>query len=89
MLILSPKCGPFPALQRLSADKREPAEWEEELRRARGHLRFCVQLALGRAKAGRGLLLEQPLTASSWAEDCLAPLYQVDEVYRIAYGMCQ
>ena len=43
-IIGSPPCTPFSRLQEISRAKRDPKIMEEELRRGREHVNFCLQI---------------------------------------------
>lgn len=65
LIVGSPPCTPFSALQNLSKRGRE-----EQLARERAaaevHLRFCCQMYKDQAERGDLFLHEHPLTAESW-----------------------
>ena len=69
LLVLSPTCAAFSQLHTLSADKRCQLEPGEQLRKARVHLKFCMELVEGRMSEGTGFLFDKPLTAGTWNEE--------------------
>jgi len=89
LLVLSPYCSPFSVLQNLSKDKQNPEARAAMLAQARSHLAFCVDLALHRVSRETGFLMEQPLSASSWQEECMMKLYQIDEVIMLKCDQCR
>ena len=65
LLVGSPMCTAFSTWQRINNKIRDPVTVKGELKRARQHLEFCVELYREQAKAGRYFLHEHPAYASS------------------------
>ena len=81
---LSPECTLFSALQNLRKNEIPP----EELERAMGCVRFCVEIAKFQMVKRRFFYFEHPLSASSWNMVELAELLNNPEVANIVLHMC-
>ena len=71
LLIGSPMCTAFPTWQRINNLIRSPVTVAAELRRAKQHLEFSVELYSEQTKAGRYFVHERPAYASSWQTDIM------------------
>lgn len=89
VLLLSPPCTAFSALRRLSSHKRDPQCVQKELDEAIQHMHFCVSLAQLQIQEGRGFILEQPKTATSWGLDRVQALLDQPGVHQVELDMCQ
>ena len=72
LLIGSPECKMFSSLQNLSAWTASKAK---RLRKAKRHIRFCMELYEEQMSEGRLFLHEHPANATSW---------QMEEVRKVA-----
>ena len=89
LLILSPPCTKFSLLQNLSKAKRDEAKFQEDLKEAKQHKSFCMELARLQMANGRGFLYEQPAGATSWQEDDVLELANHPDVEVIRCDLCQ
>ena len=67
--ILSPFCAPWSQMNRLNRERMGEAAWADMRKKARVHLRFCVEIARWRHSLGRGFVFEQPLHLDSWKDE--------------------
>ena len=67
MVVGSPPCTMFCALQNLQKGKRDEQEFQKRLENAKRHVRFCFELYAMQVQGGRFFLHEHPDTASSWS----------------------
>ena len=90
MIIGSPECGPFSALQNLNMLTEEGREKVMELRRlGEVHLKFCCRLYRMQMERGLDFLHEHPQSAASWKVDCVRELSQSPVVYMTVAHQCQ
>ena len=89
LLVASPPCTVFSALQNLSRDKREAAEVQAELDAGIRHLAFAVFLCLKQASEGRKFVFEHPVSASSWQLALVNKLLDVDNAERVNFDICK
>ena len=66
LLIGSPECTAFSALQNLSKHKRDPTVVQDLYKRACRHIEFCTLLYGEQLKRGDLFVHEHPSGASSW-----------------------
>ena len=85
LLIGSPMCSMFSALQNLS---ELPKEKEETWGEAREHIKFVVQLYRMQLKEGRVFIHEHPARASSWDLEEMKELMQEEHVYSAFADQC-
>ena len=66
LLIASPMCAAFSALQNLNYRNMIAQELIDKVRVAMEHIRFALLMCEVQAKAGRYCLFERPVQARSW-----------------------
>ena len=89
MLIASPMCGPFSALQTLfNYQKMDKKDVELKLRKATEHVMFTIEMCIEQREAGRAFMFEHPAGASSWHLQCLKALGRLEGVYEIDFDFC-
>ena len=75
MIIGSPGFTPFSTIQSLKMRMPVGKEKVEQAREERtNHLEFCCKIYMLQVEAGRYCIHEHPLTAASWATDCMTKL---------------
>ena len=89
LVMLSPPCGPFSTMRRLTTFKRDPAVVKKEVQQGTQHVEFSVRIAEIQMKAGRGFLFEHPRYADSWKGESLGRLRQHRDVFSVMVDMCQ
>ena len=89
VLIGSPMCTAFSALQALSAHRRTPEENRRLLVEAEVHLRFCCELYERQLKRGAFFVHEHPATATSWRCECVRRLMAIPGVIATVADQCQ
>ena len=89
LLVASPPCTAFSALQNLSRDKREATEVQAELDAAIQHLSFAVFLCMKQVAEGRKFVFEHPVGASSCQLLSVNKLLHVNHDERINFDFCQ
>ena len=66
LLIASPMCAAFSALQNLNCRKMKPKELHAKLKEAMSHIDFALHMCAVQAKGGRYFLFEHLVQAKSW-----------------------
>ena len=94
MVIGSPPCTKFSIIQNLNRFlHRDDPMWlqrfEEEVERAKEHLRFCAKIYRFQLARGKYFLHEHPKTATSWSLDEIAQLERHNEVLKIECHQCE
>lgn len=84
-----PPCGPFSVLQNLNRGKVDQQRWEEQLADAKEHLRFCCSVYKKQVSRNKFFIHEHPDRATSWDEECIQEVLQLDGVERIRGDMCR
>ena len=67
MLLASPMCGLFGAINNINYDKMRPKDIHSKLREAMKHIKFTLELCMKQCNSGRLFMFEHPATASSWS----------------------
>ena len=89
MVIASPMCGPFSALQEVfNYPKLPEAEVKEKLKSAIEHLKFAAELCVMQWEAGRFFLLEHPACAFSWSTQVMQTLIALAGAYLVKFDFC-
>ena len=88
LLIGSPMCTAFSALQNLLKAKRDPLEMKRMLKHAITHLCFCAELYTIQVDGGRYFLHEHPHSATSWSVACMQKLLAMPGVVGVRGDMC-
>ena len=88
-LIGSPPCGPFSPLQNLSKGKRTQEENDAILAEGRLHLKTACEAYEEQHRNGRFFLHEHPKPASSWQEEPMRRIMELEGVYTIQAPMCK
>ena len=94
LIIGSPPCTYFSVLNELNKHlHRNDAIWmqnfDDNLRKAKRHVRFCVSLYKHQVQNRRYFLHEHPWLARSWSMDCIEELERMPGVERVRLDMCQ
>ena len=87
-VIGSPPCTAFSTMQNLSKGKRNPEVVEEELRQAKEHMRFCIEIYIMQVEARRCFVHEHPVGASSWDMKEMIELMMGEDVGTVTVDMC-
>ena len=88
LLVGSPMCTAFSTWQRINNKIRCPVTVAGELKRARQHLEFCVELYREQAKAGRYFVHEHPAYASSWQTDIIEGMMSDPGIVKATCDQC-
>ena len=89
LLIVSPMCGAFSALQELfNYPRMDRKEVMAKLKDGLSHLKFAMELCVMQHNAGRLFMFEHPETASSWSTKAVQNLARVQGVYKVAFDFC-
>ena len=89
LLIVSPMCGAFSALQELfNYPRMHKTEVMAKLKDGLSHLKFAMELCVMQHNAGRLFMFEHPETASSWSTKTVKNLAAVQGVYKVAFDFC-
>ena len=89
LLIGSPPCAPWSALQYLHDWHKTPEEIEARKGAARTHLAFCIKLYRLQLAGGRWFLHEHPQAATSWHEQMVDELLQIPGIGKVVGHQCQ
>ena len=89
LLIGSPMCTAFSAWQHLNKHRRDPTVITKEYTRAMIHIRFCMELYALQAREGRYFLHEHPAQATSWAEEEVRRIANMEGVTVALGDQCQ
>ena len=90
LLIGSPMCTWFSALQNLKKWRQDTAEWQAGYRRAVEHMRFVFELYELQVQGGRYFLHEHPAQASSWKlPEVVEFCARYPHLYAVTGAMCQ
>ena len=88
VLVLSPPCGPFSALQRISQGKGDPIERRRKLIEGRILLDFAMELCEFQVENNNVFVFEHPLNAASWSEECVERVKKMKGVHEIVLDQC-
>ena len=88
LLVGSPMCTAFSTWQRINNKIRCPVTVAAELKRAKEHLTFCVELYRLQARGGRYFLHEHPAYATSWQTDIIEGMMSEPGVSRVVGDQC-
>ena len=88
-LVGSPMCTAWCSWQRLNRLRRDPEVCRRELVRARIHLDFVMELYREQVEGGRFFLHEHPASASSWMEQCVNEIRELEGVDVVTADQCQ
>ncbi len=88
-LIGSPMCTRFCTWQGLNDHRRDAGVVHREHVQAMVHLRFVCELYRDQVNEGRYFLHEHPAGASSWTEECVEEVAQLEEVDTVIGDRCQ
>ena len=86
LLVGSPECKMFSALQRLSAWTVEKAK---RLVEAKAHMKFVCELYQEQIQEGRWILHEHPVGATSWKMDVMMRILKMKGVSTVVGDQCQ
>ena len=94
LLIGSPPCTLFSILQEMNWSKYGTTpgwktKFEERLKEAEEHIRFCCRLYRHQLQEGRHFLHEHPWSARSWKMECIEDLIKDSRVSITRTDMCR
>ena len=88
LLVLCPPCHGFSVLQELNFERMGLEKSVAMIQAGLEHLELAAALAKWQIRRGGYAVLEQPLGARSWKEECLQRLLQLPGVQRVRCDMC-
>ena len=89
MIVGSPECTQFVTIQNLNMRTSEGTEKVERAREeGTKHLEFCCKIYMLQIEAGQYFIHAHPLTATSWATECMTKLRNCPAVYTSEAHMC-
>ena len=88
VLIGSPMCTAFSALQNWNRRKMAPGKWDAMMRRAVMHVDFCCELYEMQARRGDYFLHEHPADATSWKLPRVQRVASIKGVRVVISDMC-
>ena len=91
-IVGSPPCTAFSPLQELSRAKRDPRVMQRELREARVHIQFCLEVYEMQLRAKRHFVHEHPRGSKAWQlpemlRFLMMPGVECTELNMCAFGM--
>ena len=88
VLVISPPCGPFSQMLRIS--KHRCNQKERERKRVEGLvlLEFAMELAQLQLKNNRIFIFEHPCNADSWKEPCVQKIREATGVHEVYADQC-
>ena len=89
VLIGSPMCTAYSAMNRINYCRLAPDEVAQRLAYAKKRLEFCIRLYEIQWESGRYFLHEHPHDARSWQEDMMKILMRRQGVQRVVGDQCQ
>eukprot|EP00971_Amphidinium_carterae_P242037 4805384-Amphidinium_carterae.1 len=89
LLVLSPPCTMFSALNRINKARVPDEVWQQRLRAGKELLQFAVFMAREQAVTERFFILEHPAGASSWKLDEVQSLKQDTGAEMIVFDQCR
>lgn len=87
-LILSPPCGPFSQMLRISKFRCDDEKRKRKIMEGWVLLQFAMELCELQIKEGRVFLFEHPKGADSWTESCVSRVRDCHDVHEIVVDMC-
>ena len=89
VLIASPMCGPFSALQSLfNYPKMRHEEVKKKLSDAMAHIEFCMELCREQHMNGRLFIFEHPAGAASWCMQAIQRMRLLEGVHVVKFDFC-
>ena len=88
LLIGSPMCTAFSAIQAINRARRDPEVVARELTNGRLHLAWCCHLYRKQVERGACFLHEHPAGATSWHERCVVSVLSLKGVRRVRADQC-
>ena len=88
LVVGSPPCTMFCALQNLSRDKRNQEEYQEKLRIAKKQMQFCMEIYQMQMDRGKFFLHEHPDSATSWKLQEVQKMMNHRKVRTVKCDMC-
>lgn len=89
MLVLSPPCTMFSALQTMWNFKRmDPVEVSRRWTDACALLAHSMRCAAIQVRRGKRFVFEHPASASSWKEECVCAVQRMDNVQCVVFDQC-
>ena len=87
-VIGSPPCTAFSPLQEISRAKRDPKVMEQQLRKAKAHIRFCVEIYKMQLAGRRHFIHEHPEKSKAWNMPEMVEMMARPEVGAVVCHMC-
>ena len=88
-LIGSPPCTAFSSMQNANRARRDPKVVEKELKEAKEHMKFCIELYVMQLDGRRCFIHEHPAGATSWNLKETIQLLMREDVGIATFDMCQ
>ena len=88
LLLASPMCGAFSAMNNINYSKMKPKDIHTKLRAAMQHVRFALELCVRQYDAGRLFIFEHPATATSWSTEMMQQVLSMQGVLTAKFDFC-
>ena len=89
VLVLTVPCDQWSTMQNMSSKKIDPEVKIKRMSKAMKMLRFAVKLADEQFKAGRHIIIEQPIGSRMWGEKCMRQLFIRFACYEFRFDQCE
>ena len=89
MIMMSPMCTAFSAIQNINKYRRPKDVIEKEIAEARRHIKFAMRICALQHKHGRYFVFEHPATASSWKLEEIMKIRRLEGVHITKFDMCE
>ena len=88
VLAVTPPCGPFSSLQRISQNKGDPLLKRKKHYEGCVLLQFAMELCELQASLGGIFIFEHPLYADSWKHECVQKVHDLPNVHAVVLDQC-
>jgi hypothetical protein len=88
MIMLSPPCTMYSALQRTNIPRMDPNKLETRWAEAHTLLDFAMDLATAQVRSRRFFTFEHPATASSWSRESVQKVMSLEGVTAARFHQC-
>ena len=88
IVIGSPMCTAFSSLQNMNVKSQGTDEWKAKMKEAISHMKFACEIYEVQISEGRYCLHEHPLSAKSWALECIQKIKACKGVATVRGDQC-
>ena len=88
LLVVSPMCGPFSAMNNINYSKMPVDEGRTKIKGAMQHVKFALELCLKQYKESRFFIFEHPASASSWSTTMVRQMLSLQGIMTAKFDFC-